>query len=43
MLGFLRGRTDSRAERQPEFTDGFGNLTNTSGGGVFRGGLSLFW
>ncbi|MEO8179626.1 MAG: outer membrane beta-barrel protein [Deltaproteobacteria bacterium] len=43
MLGFIRGRTDSRAERQPEFTDGFGNLTNTSGGGVFRGGVSLYW
>lgn len=43
VLGFIRGRTDSRAERQPEFTDGFGNLTNTSGGGVFRGGISLYW
>ena len=43
MLGFIRGRTDSRAERQPEFSDGFGNLTNTSGGGVLRGGVSLYW
>jgi len=43
MLGFIRGRTDARAERQPEFTDGFGNLTNTSGGGLFRGGVSLYW
>jgi opacity protein-like surface antigen len=43
ILGFIRGRTDSRAKRQPEFTDGFGNLTNTSGGGVFRGGVSLYW
>jgi hypothetical protein len=43
VLGFIRGRTDSRAERQPEFSDGFGNLTNTSGGGVFRGGISLSW
>ena len=32
MLGFIRGRTDSRAEREAEFNDGHGNLTNTSGG-----------
>jgi hypothetical protein len=43
VLGFLRGRTDSRAAREPEFTDGFGNLTNTSGGGLFRGGVVLYW
>lgn len=43
LLGFLRGRTDSRAEREPEFSDGSGNLTNTSGGGVFRGGISFYW
>jgi opacity protein-like surface antigen len=43
MLGFLRGRTDSRAEREPEFNDGHGNLSNTSGGGLFRGGVSIYW
>jgi len=42
-VGFLRGRVDSRAAREPEFNDGFGNLSNTSGGGVFRGGVSLYW
>jgi hypothetical protein len=43
MLGFLRGRTDERAAREPEFTDDFGNMTNLSGGGVFRGFVSLYW
>lgn len=43
LLGFLRGRTDTRAEREPEFTDGFGNLTNTSGGGLLRAGVTLYW
>ena len=43
MLGFIRGRTDSRAAHEPEFNDGHGNLTNTSGGGLFRGGVSLYW
>lgn len=41
VLGFLRGRTDSRAEREPEFTDGQGRVTNTSGGGLLRGGVTL--
>lgn len=43
MLGFIRGRTDSRAAGEPEFNDGHGNLSNTSGGGLFRGGVSLYW
>lgn len=42
-LGFLRGRTDSRAEREPEFTDGYGYLTNTSGGGLLRAGVTIYW
>jgi hypothetical protein len=41
LLGFMRGRTDSRAAREPEFTDGRGRVTNTSGGGLVRGGLVL--
>lgn len=41
MLGFMRGRTDSRAEREPEFVDGLGRVTNTSGGGLLRGGVTL--
>lgn len=43
LLGFIRGRTDSRAAREPEFNDGHGNLSNTSGGGLFRGGVSIYW
>jgi hypothetical protein len=43
LIGFVRGRTDDRAAREPEFTDAFGRVTNTSGGGLFRGGISLFW
>ena len=34
---------DSRAAGEPEFSDGHGNLSNTSGGGLFRGGVSLYW
>jgi hypothetical protein len=41
LLAFMRGRTDSRAAREPEFTDGRGRVTNTSGGGLLRGGLTL--
>jgi hypothetical protein len=41
LLGFLRGRTDQRAAREPEFTDGLGRVSNTSGGGLFRGGFTL--
>jgi hypothetical protein len=41
LLGFMRGRTDSRAEREPEFTDENGRVTNTSGGGLLRGGIIL--
>jgi hypothetical protein len=43
LLGFFRGRTDQRAEREPEFEDSSGRVTNTSGGGLFRAGVSLYW
>jgi hypothetical protein len=43
LTGFLRGRTDSRAKREPEFIDSHGRMTNTSGGGLLRGGLTFFW
>jgi hypothetical protein len=43
LLGFVRGRTDSRAAFEPEFTDGFGRVSNTAGGGMFRAGVTLFW
>jgi hypothetical protein len=41
LLGFMRGRTDSRAAREPEFTDSLGRVTNTSGGGLVRAGVVL--
>ena len=41
ILGFMRGRTDSRAAHEPEFTDSAGRVTNTSGGGLLRGGVVL--
>ena len=40
-VGFMRGRTDSRAAGEPEFTDSSGRVTNTSGGGLIRGGVVL--
>ena len=44
MLGFVRGRTDEKAQRVPEFVDpATGRTTNTSGGGLLRGGLTLYW
>jgi len=44
LLGFIRGRTDRLAEREPEFTDPeTGQTTNTSGGGLLRAGLTFYW
>ena len=44
MLGFVRGRTDERARTEPEFIDPeTGRTTNTSGGGLFRGGITFYW
>jgi hypothetical protein len=40
-VGFVRGRTDDRAAREPEFTDAEGRVTNTSGGGLLRAGMVL--
>lgn len=42
-VGFIRGRTDAAAAARPEFTDAWGRVTNTAGGGLFRAGVSLFW
>ncbi len=45
LLGFIRGRTDRRANTEPEFVDP-GNpqrTTNTSGGGLLRGGITFYW
>jgi hypothetical protein len=43
VIGFVRGRTDDRARTAPEFTDGAGRVTNTSGGGLLRAGVTVFW
>ena len=44
LVGFIRGRTDSRAARYPEFVDpNTGRTTNSSGGGLFRGGITFYW
>ncbi len=44
VIGFVRGRTDDQARFEPEFTDPeTGRTTNTSGGGLFRGGITFYW
>jgi opacity protein-like surface antigen len=44
VLGFIRGRTDELAEREPEFVDpDTGRVTNTSGGGLARAGITFYW
>jgi hypothetical protein len=45
VIGFLRGRTDELAEDEPEFVDPDDptRTTNTSGGGLLRAGLTLYW
>lgn len=43
LIGFMRGRTDARAAREPEFSDANGRQTNTSGGALFRAGVVLRW
>jgi len=44
MRGFLRGRTDSNADANPEFRDpSTGQTTNTSGGLLFTGGMTFYF
>jgi hypothetical protein len=44
VVGFIRGRTDELAEREPEFVDqDTGRVTNTSGGGLGRAGVTIYW
>ena len=43
LIGFIRGRTDSNAHLHPEFVDSQGRTTNTSGGGLLRGGITFYW
>jgi hypothetical protein len=40
-LGFVRTRVDKSGP--PEFIDERGRTTNTSGGGLFRGGITFWW
>jgi len=41
--GFVRGRVDDHRRQYPEFTDSNGRTTNTSGGGIFGGGITFYW
>jgi len=41
--GFVRTRTDDKAQSQPEFVDANGRSTNTSGGALFTGGMTLYF
>ncbi len=42
LVGFVRGRTDSAADRNPEFVDEVtGRTSNTSGGGLMRVGIAF--
>ena len=43
LRGFIRGRTDDLAQRQPEFTAADGRTTNTSGGGLITGGMTIYF
>lgn len=44
ILGFVRGRTDNRANTVPEFEDpNTHRATNTSGGGLIRVGSTFYW
>lgn len=44
LVGFVRGRTDDGARDEFEFTDpDTGRQTNTSGGGLARLGLTIYW
>jgi opacity protein-like surface antigen len=41
--GFIRTRIDDQAESQPEFTDQYGRTSNTSGGALFTGGMTIYF
>jgi hypothetical protein len=43
LRGFIRGRTDQLAQTTPEYTDGYGRSTNTSGGALMTGGMTLYF
>jgi opacity protein-like surface antigen len=41
--GFIRTRIDDRSQSEPEFTDQYGRSSNTSGGALFTGGMSIYF
>jgi hypothetical protein len=41
--GFIRSRTDNQSQNQPEFVNANGQVTNTSGGALFTGGMTLYF
>jgi opacity protein-like surface antigen len=43
LRGLIRGRVDDSKRLNPEFTDGNGRSTNTSGAGLVTGGLTFYW
>lgn len=43
LRGLIRGRIDDSKRLNPEFTDGNGRSTNTSGAGLITGGLTFYW
>ncbi len=43
LRGFIRDRTDQLAQSQPEFTSSDGRTTNTSGGGLLTGGMTVYF
>jgi hypothetical protein len=44
LIGFVRGRTDDDARERPEFVDPETHrVTNTSGGGLVRFGVTFYW
>jgi opacity protein-like surface antigen len=43
LRGFVRGRTDQNAATSYEFTSADGRRTNTSGGGLITGGMTIYF
>lgn len=41
--GLVRGRIDGDRRYDPEFVDGTGRSTNTSGAGIVQGGFTFYW
>jgi hypothetical protein len=41
--GFIRTRIDDQAGSEPEFIDQYGRTSNTSGGALFTGGMTIYF